>query len=64
MANDFCCYFDHRYFDKGMAMYRSLMAHCRDARLWVLCLSDECHRALTELALPQLVPVRLSDFEA
>lgn len=64
MVHDFCCYFDHRYFDKGMAMYRSLIAHRGNTRLWVLCLSDECHRVLAELALPQLVPVRLSDFEA
>ena len=64
MAHDFCCYFDHRYFDKGVAMYRSLMTHRPDARLWVLCLSDECHRALSELALPALVPVRLADFES
>ena len=64
MAHDFCCYFDHRYFDKGVAMYRSLLAHCQDARLWVLCLSDECHRALSQVALPALTPVRLADFEA
>ena len=64
MAQDFCCYFDHRYFDKGVAMYRSLLAHRPDARLWVLCLSDECHRALSALALPALVPVRMADFEA
>ena len=64
MARDFCCYFDHRYFDKGVAMYLSLKVHCPDARLWVLCLSDECHRALSKLALPALSPVRLADFES
>jgi hypothetical protein len=64
MAHDFCCYFDHRYFDKGVAMYKSLRAHCPDARLWVLCLSDECHRALSEMRLPALVPIRMADFEA
>ena len=64
MTRDFCCYFDHRYFDKGVAMYQSLAAHCPGARLWVLCLSDECHHALSRLALPGLVPVRLEEFEA
>jgi len=64
MARDFCCYFDHRYFDKGVAMYQSLLTHCPDARLWVLCLSDECHRALSQLALPGLVPVQMAQFEA
>lgn len=64
MRRDFCAYFDHRYFDRGLAMYESLMRHAPDARLFVLCLSPECHAALTRLALPGLVPVRLADFEA
>lgn len=61
---EFCAYFDHHYFDRGLALYASLLAHCPGARLWVLCLSEECHRALTLLALPQLVPIRLEEFEA
>lgn len=61
---DFCTYFDHRYFDRGMAMHESLLGHCPGARLWVLCLSEACHRALTALALPSIVPIRLADFEA
>lgn len=61
---EFCTYFDHHYFDRGLALYASLIAHCAGARLWVLCLSEECHRALTLLALPQLVPIRLGEFEA
>lgn len=64
MRRDFCAYFDHRYFDRGMAMFASLMQHCPKARLFVLCLSDECHAALTQLAMPNLVPVCLEDFEA
>ena len=61
---DFCTYFDHRYFDRGMAMHESLLSHCPGARLWVLCLSEACHQALTALALPSIVPIRLADFEA
>ena len=30
----------------------------------MLCLSGECHRILTSLDLPGIVPVRLEDFEA
>ena len=60
----FCAYFDHRYFDRGMAMHESLLQHCPDARLWVLCLSDECYRALKALNFPSIVPVRLAEFEA
>lgn len=64
MTRYFCCYFDHRYFDRGVAMYQSLVRHCPDAVLFVLCLSEECHAALAELALPGLVPLRMADFEA
>jgi len=64
MRRDFCAYFDHRYFDRGVAMYQSLVAHCPGARLFVLCLSDLCFDALSRLALPNLVPVRLAEFEA
>lgn len=64
MRRYFCAYFDHRYFDRGMAMYQSLMLHCPEAMLHVLCLSDECHAALSRLALPNLVPIRLDAFEA
>lgn len=63
-VREFCCYFDHRYFAQGVALYQSLMAHCPGARLWVLCLSDECHRALSALQLPNLMPVLMADFEA
>jgi hypothetical protein len=64
MRRDFCVYFDHRYFDRGMAMYESLVRHCPQARLFVLCLSETCHTALTCLSLPNLVPIRLETFEA
>jgi hypothetical protein len=64
MTRDFCAYFDHRYFDRGMAMYQSLMRHCPQARLFVLCLSDACYDAMVRLAPPRLVPIRLADFEA
>src|ERR1700742_1781759 len=60
----YCTYFDHNYLTRGLALYRSLQKHAPGARLWVLCLSDACHRALTALDLPDLVPCRLADFEA
>jgi hypothetical protein len=60
----YCTYFDHNYLPRGLALYHSLQRHAPGVRLWVLCLSEACHQALTTLALPALVPVRLSDFEA
>ena len=65
MANRvYCTYFDHNYLPRGLALYHSLQRHAPGAQLWVLCLSEACHQALTALDLPNLVPVRLADFEA
>ena len=60
----YCTYFDHNYLACGLALYQSLQRHAPGARLWVLCLSEACHETLTALGLPDLVPVRLADFEA
>ncbi len=65
MANRlYCTYFDHNYLSRGLALYHSLQRHAAGSRLWVLCLSEACYRALTALDLPNLVPRRLTDFEA
>jgi YHS domain-containing protein len=59
----YCTYFDHNYLSRGLALYYSLQRHAPSARLWVLCLSETCHQILVSLDLPELVPVRLEDFE-
>jgi hypothetical protein len=60
----YCTYFDHNYLSRGLALYHSLARHAPGSRLWVLCLSEACYGALVALDLPNLVPRRLSDFEA
>jgi hypothetical protein len=60
----YCTYFDHNYLSRGLALYHSLQRHAPGARLWVLCLSEECYRTLAALDLPDLVPRRLAEFEA
>jgi hypothetical protein len=60
----YCTYFDHNYLPRGLALYHSLQQQSPGSRLWVLCLSEACYQALVALALPNLVPRRLADFEA
>jgi hypothetical protein len=60
----YCTYFDHNYLSRGLALYHSLQLNAPGARLWVLCLSEPCHRILVSLALPGITAVRLEDFEA
>jgi hypothetical protein len=60
----YCTYFDHNYLSRGLALHRSLQRHAPGSRLWVLCLTEACHQTLLALDLPDIVPVRLADFEA
>jgi hypothetical protein len=63
-ARVYCTYFDHNYLSRGLALYHSLQRHAPASRLWVLCLSEACHQALVALDLPDIIPVRLAEFEA
>jgi hypothetical protein len=60
----YCTYFDHNYLSRGLALHHSLRRHASGSRLWVLCLSEACHQTLAALDLPDIIPVRLADFEA
>ncbi len=60
---EYCTYFDHRYLTRGLALYASMRQHCQPFRLWVLCLTEECHAALTSLALPDVVVLRFEELE-
>lgn len=45
----FCTYFDHRFIDRGLAMYESLKTHCPSFTLWVLCMDLTCFQVLSRL---------------
>jgi hypothetical protein len=65
MANRvYCTYFDHNYLSRGLALYHSLRRYAPGSRLWVLCLSEACYQTLLALNLPDILAVRLADFEA
>jgi glycosyltransferase involved in cell wall biosynthesis len=64
LPHQYCCYFDHRYLARGVTMVRSLRARDSRAVVWVLCLSEECYRALQAMAEPGLRLLRVADLEA
>ncbi len=63
-SRHFCTYFDHHYLPQGLALYHSLLRHCPEARLFVLCLSGAALADLQARRLPGLTAISLADFEA
>jgi hypothetical protein len=60
----FCTYFDFGYLAKGLAMHRSLLRHCPEAKLHVLALDETCASALADMALAGVSVTRLHELEA
>jgi hypothetical protein len=60
----FCTYFDAAYLTRGLALYDSLVAHCRPFHLWVLCMDSGSSQALRVLDLPHLSIIPLPVLEA
>ena len=63
MTRHFCTYFDRRYLPNALALAGSLRRHCPGFRLWALCLDDASHAALRRLAIPEVAPISLAEFE-
>lgn len=64
MTRYYCTYFDQRYANRGVALYRSLERIDPDFHLWVLCLTKECETVLGRTDLPHLTAISMSEFEA
>jgi hypothetical protein len=60
---NFCTLFDNNYLAKGVAMLRSLQAHCPDARVYVLCMDEAVREMLGQLAMPEVYCLSLAEVE-
>jgi hypothetical protein len=63
-SRHYCCYFDHRYAPRALAMLRSLRRFDPDCLVWVLCLNDVCHEIMTAIAEPGVRLISMTEFEA
>lgn len=59
----FCTLFDRNYLLKGLVMARTLVRHCPDCRLFVLCMDDETFDLLSRLKLARVEPLHLREVE-
>jgi hypothetical protein len=55
--------FDSNYLTRGLAMYRSLLAHGEDFHLWIICFDDLAYQILDRLKLKNITLVCLNEFE-
>jgi len=60
----YCTFFDHRYADKGLALFWSLIRHCSPFKLYVLCLDKKTEALLSYLGRDEIVIIRFDDLLA
>ena len=63
MSEVYVTLFDSVFIPQGLALYHSLLKHCSEFKLWVLCLDQACFDFLKSLQLDYLLLLNLSDFE-
>ena len=59
----FCTLFDRNYIARGLALHRSLVRHCGDFMLHVLCLDAPTFHVLSALALPRTELITIESLE-
>ena len=59
----FCTLFNSGYLDKGLALIHSLDHNASSYRLYVLAMDDKCYKVLCDYDYPNVIPIRLEEFE-
>ncbi len=67
MTRNFCTLFDKNYLARALALNASLLEHCPEFTLWMLCMDDDSYTALEKLlitgGLKNVRLLRLSEVE-
>lgn len=60
---NFCTLFDSKYLIKGVAMLNSLLKHCPEARVYVLCMDNLVFDAISSIFPDSCLPIKLVNIE-
>lgn len=59
----FCTLFNHAFLPQGLALHESMVRHCGEFQLYVLCIDPLVESQLRELDLPRVTLLPLAEFE-
>ncbi len=60
---NFCTLFDSHYLSRGLAMYESLIKHCKEFHLYIFAFDDICLQYLKAENLDKVTIISLTEFE-
>ena len=63
MTYNFCTIFNRNYLYKGLTLYYSIIKHCSNFKLWILCLDDTTFTTLRKMNLTNIELVTLNKIE-
>lgn len=63
MIYNFCTLFDKNFLTRGLALYESLIEHCPNFKIWILCMDEASYEMLKKLKLEKVIPLKLQEIE-
>jgi len=63
MQYNFCTPLDKNYLYRGLALHASLIKHCPNFKLWILCMDDIVYETLDKMQLDKVEIISLNEFE-